>query len=1293
MLTPGTTFADRFRIEAPAGQGGMSEVYRAVDVTTGGRVALKIFASRDEHALDRFAREGKVLASLDDPGIVQHVAHGFVGDVPYLAMEWLEGEDLSARIERGALSADEVLLLAERIGGALGVAHARGVIHRDVKPSNVFLGGGRVEGAKILDFGIARVVGGEQFTRFGEALGTPAYMAPEQARGAGDIDARADVFALGCVLYEALTGKAPFWADHPLAVMAKILMDEAQPLDANRLGAPQALVELVEAMLAKEPGARPQSGAEIAERARAIRVTKPREVVTVEQAPRVGLGSRELTLLSLVFVASLAPKPPPSSSDARAPTLEEGFATSPGSGGPAKDPTEAVYAEVLSRGGWAERLVDGSIVINLPGRGPVLDQAASAAQCALAVRAVVPGLPMALTTGRADLAGGFPVGEVIDRGVRLLASEVARSERGESLGGILIDETTARFLDRRFDVASTGASYELMRERSNEDAHRSALGRAETFVGREVELARLVAAYDRAARDEVALAALVTAPAGLGKSRLLREVVRALEGRHPTPTILYTRADPSRKGTALSVIASAFANLFGLKPTEEVEVARHRVRARVFRNVRKPNAERVAPLLADLVGVRLKAGVAPRPSDEVRAGALDFLTAELAVQPVVFAIDDLNHADAASVAFLDGLLRELRDQPLFVVAVARREIDEAFPSLFAGRPLERFDLLPLGEEAATALVRETLGAEPEPDDLARILVESEGSPLYLEELVRGLGQTNRGQAPPSLAALMQTRLERTTPGHRRLLRAASVYGAPVTVVELSALLGETSLADIASAADDLVADELLRHVHGADTAVRGVAYGFRSTLLLQTVYAMLTDEDRLLGHRLAGEFLARSPGRDPLVTAEHFQRAGEARRAAAYFARASELALEENRFERAIELGDRGAAMGATGPLLGRVRLLQSEAHRHLANNEGVLTSALEALASLPPRTPPWWAAAANAVLGATRLGRRAELDELASTITKEPLDDAPAEAARMAHYLHFAGLRETSDLLLRAAVASMRGSLDDAPRWGWVYRAYATHALTSGDTGRYLEQLELAVRAFDASGDTREVASEQVNVGFAKIQLGLYEEARSTLQQALALAEELGLKHVASAAAQNLGEVLCRLGDRAAAAPHLEKAISAFRNQRNRRMEGNTRTYRALLLLAEERYDDALGEAMLASQLLAMTPSLLESAMVASARVLLACGRAEEALVLARDAYALLKEDAAEEADASVRLVLTRALVATQHFEEARAMISSARDRVIARAMRIQNENWRHSFLHAVEENRETLALALRLS
>jgi eukaryotic-like serine/threonine-protein kinase len=186
----------------------MSRVFRALDREDERIVALKLL-DPDACATDRFKEEARLLASLDHPAIVRYVAHG-VGEHgdPFLAMEWLEGEDLAARLRRGPLEQAEALRVVRQAGAGLATAHARGIVHRDLKPANLFLVGGDLDQLKVLDFGIA-IMDATTHARAGAIAGTPGYMAPEQAEGRAAISPAADVFALGCNLYEMLAMLTP----------------------------------------------------------------------------------------------------------------------------------------------------------------------------------------------------------------------------------------------------------------------------------------------------------------------------------------------------------------------------------------------------------------------------------------------------------------------------------------------------------------------------------------------------------------------------------------------------------------------------------------------------------------------------------------------------------------------------------------------------------------------------------------------------------------------------------------------------------------------------------------------------------------------------------------------------------------------------------------------------------------------------------------------------------------------------------------------------------------------------
>ncbi|HEY2744587.1 MAG TPA: serine/threonine-protein kinase [Polyangia bacterium] len=264
----GVVLGETYEITELLGQGGMGAVWAAKHLRLPGkRVAIKVLhgvAANDRESYARFRREAEIASRIGHPNIVTvHDFNVLASGTPYLVLEYLEGEDLAHRLERGKIEQAAALTIARQIGSALHAAHKADVVHRDLKPGNVFLvateiGGELVDQVKVLDFGISKIRGSQTVqTQDAVLLGTPQYMAPEQALGKNtEIDARTDVFALGAIVYEMLSGRAAFMGATLAEVVFKVVYDKQTPLGQLEPTLPKNVVDAVEQALAKDVNAR-----------------------------------------------------------------------------------------------------------------------------------------------------------------------------------------------------------------------------------------------------------------------------------------------------------------------------------------------------------------------------------------------------------------------------------------------------------------------------------------------------------------------------------------------------------------------------------------------------------------------------------------------------------------------------------------------------------------------------------------------------------------------------------------------------------------------------------------------------------------------------------------------------------------------------------------------------------------------------------------------------------------------------------------------------------------------------
>lgn len=793
--TKTTHLGERYELKSQAGTGGMGTVFQAYDRQTRQTVAIKVLHGKGESDAARFEREAALLAELKHSAIVRFIDHGTTSHgEPFYVMEWLEGETLDERLARGRLSPSLAARMASRVLEALATAHNLGVIHRDIKPSNIFLSGFRVSDAKLIDFGVARRTDDAfRLTKRGNTVGTPMYNAPEQARGMGDLDGRVDIFALGCVMYEALTGEPAFAGDTAAQVMTRIASGQGPNIDLKLQQVDPELRRLLSSMLANRREDRPADAltlarrmAVIAERLAPLEGPSPLALPQIPQLrrlPRDVLSHNEERVMSVLLVARTQ-RPSGQTRDLPGHGVSEDFLAK-------------LAATLEPFGGRIDRLLERSLIVTAPTLLSLTEQVEQIARMGLHLAAHHPDLRLSMATGRGVLLARLPAGEVVEQAAILLDKAAP--------GGVVTDDTSARLLSQRFAILHERAQHLLLRERDGLPAPRRILGEITRFCGRDRELAALDTALATSVSEDASGAAILVGSAGLGKTRLLAEWLRKLQGRPEDFLILQGRALP---------ISS------------------------------------VAPYRA-LSGIFDQARLSFDGDVTAAAGAfVSWLEHACGTRPTVLVLEDAHLADTSSLQLLDRLLTQLAQSPLFVVISARPELDDRIPDLLEGHGPLRLRLPPLAQRHLEFALRGLLPAGQSTLD-AWILERSRGNPYCLEELARHALVPSRTVVPDSVAGLVQSELALLGADAKRLLRAASVFGTTFSTAGLTALLGETTETPLGEMLAALAAGGLL-HTGRENTDDN---WQFCETVVREVCFGSLTASDRNLGRRLARAFL------------------------------------------------------------------------------------------------------------------------------------------------------------------------------------------------------------------------------------------------------------------------------------------------------------------------------------------------------------------------------------------------------------------------------------------------------
>jgi eukaryotic-like serine/threonine-protein kinase len=817
----------------------MGTVFRGHDRTTCKPVAVKVLAQQDADAISRFDHEARVLAELGHPHIVQHVAHGATREgTPYLVMEWLEGQSLAARLHEGRLSQAEAIDLATNVASALAAAHAQGIVHRDVKPSNIFLVNGSVRATRVLDFGLAQAAApAARLTRTGSVIGTPGYMAPEQAQGSrGRATARVDVFSLGALLFECLTGKPAFEGDDVMAILARVLLEEAPRARTILPDIPEELDTLVARMLSRVPEARPADGAQVL---RELEQIGRGGCPSVCEEPRTtqNLGEHENRLVCIVLAAAISE----STKGQSTPTLRTNLAQSR---------ANEVQRVATRHGGIASEFAGGGLLVRLHGSDDLLTRAP---RCALSLSRILEGSRVALVTGCADTARELPYAELIGRAIQLLEFSV-RQKKGN---GVRIDQQTAALLDAHFEVEGPSEEPRLCRERNDLGNPKFLLDKPAPFTGRKREVETLVDFLAEGFDEGGAATALVVAHAGMGKSRLAREVLSELLERIPDLVVGIGR--PETTGAKYGLVTDLMRHVLALS----TGASRNDIRSALL-----SIAADAQPMTPDiLAGFFLEDldtldPVTVSPDEQVRQAWLDLLGSLARRKPVLFVVEDAQWADVASMDLLHDALAQEDTPPFGVLALARPDVRERGFGLFSRRDIQEMRLGPLSQKAGREFVSKLVSGSPVL--IEAIAVRSEGHPMFLEELIRGSATQRSGFTPETLLAVHGPHMSRLPADAQVALRFASLVGVTFWLGAVLVLQGASATeAELRHIFQQLVTSGIIAR-RRTSRVPNDIEYVFAQPTVREAFLATWTSDDRVHIDRVVKEWFDRPSIREAL---------------------------------------------------------------------------------------------------------------------------------------------------------------------------------------------------------------------------------------------------------------------------------------------------------------------------------------------------------------------------------------------------------------------------------------------
>jgi tetratricopeptide (TPR) repeat protein len=535
---------------------------------------------------------------------------------------------------------------------------------------------------------------------------------------------------------------------------------------------------------------------------------------------------------------------------------------------------------------------------------------------------------------------------------------------------------------------------------------------------------------------------------------------------------------------------------------------------------------------------------------------------------------------------------------------------------------------------------------------------------------------------------------------RRVLRAASVFGEVFWRGGLLALTGgDYKASEVDDWLSELARQEIVQR-RDVSRFPSEHEYQFRHALVRDAAYQMLTADDRTLGHKLGGDWLADAGEHEPMVLAEHFERGGSLDKACTYYARAAAQALEGNDFAAARSRAERAIGAGARGEALGRLRLLLAEAARWSGDHDAALHHARAAMGELAHGSDDWYVAVAEAVDAAMTLGLVVEAELLARRVRELPPEEEkakPMTAARVVSMSRIAtrfvvsGGFDVADGLIARVERDGLEVVDREP----AARAFAlssrvARAMWLGDIEEAATLAKEAVICFEVVGDLRNAALQRDNAGFALLQLGAFGAAETMLLEAIASAERLGLHTVENRGKLHLGQFYSRSLRTEESIRTLAEAAEGFAKQQDPVGEGLARIYRAGAIHLGRDHATGAAEAMAALPLLEGAPPYRAAALGLVALMRIDAGDGKGAYEAGAEGMEILEAyGGTVEGEALIHIGYAEGLRARGDIEGSKKAIRKARERLLARAAMIHTAELRRGFMERLQEHSRILMRA----